>query len=334
MVAEVARRIVAVLKAYGIDGSLAMKTANLCLALRWSSNTYYYTTRMGRAPNYVAPACWTDRMQWRKLFDRNPLLGICCDKIRVRDHAAAIAPDLAFPELLWLGSDPKRIPFDAIAPPYVVKSTHASGDIIIVGKHEHPDRKRIVAACRRWLGRSYGRKKAEWGYRKARRQILVERLLIQPGSDDLPINYKFFVFDGKVAYTQVSSHPGNRDHLTYLDRDGARLPIKKWIGRLAPGAMPQPDPELLSPTAYPEMVSMAERLGEGWDHIRVDLYLVDGRIYLSELTPYDGSGSSYLYNDTETFDVRPSEALNREFGDLWTLPHISRWKMAFRGLVG
>ena len=48
------------------------------------------------------------------------------------------------------------------------------------------------------------------------------------------------------------------------------------------------------------MVQVAERLSEGFPHVRVDLYNVMGQIYFGELTFYDGSG--YMQFPPDNFD--------------------------------
>lgn len=44
------------------------------------------------------------------------------------------------------------------------------------------------------------------------------------------------------------------------------------------------------PTCFEEMLRLSRILSEGIPHVRVDWYIVDGKLYFSELTFYDGSG--------------------------------------------
>ena len=71
-------------------------------------------------------------MQWRKLFDLNPLYSTLCDKIAVREFIEQRGgPDLLVP-LLWFGNNPNAMPLDSIDLPYVIKSSHACAHTIIV----------------------------------------------------------------------------------------------------------------------------------------------------------------------------------------------------------
>jgi hypothetical protein len=81
----------------------------------------------GRLPRLFRPRRYTEKMQWRKAFDLDPRYAILCDKLASRDFVAARLGSGFSAPLLWQGADPARIPFDDLTPPYVVKSSHASG---------------------------------------------------------------------------------------------------------------------------------------------------------------------------------------------------------------
>ena len=95
-----------------VSGSLVTRLTNLAVALRWPTNTANYLRFFGRAPNYVVPATMSEKLQWRKIFDRNPLHAVCADKVAARELVAELAPQVRFPVLLWVGDDPEQIPFE------------------------------------------------------------------------------------------------------------------------------------------------------------------------------------------------------------------------------
>ena len=49
-----------------------------------------YLEKHGRAPRLLRPRRFTEKIQWRKLFDFNPLFPTLCDKIAVRDYIAGM----------------------------------------------------------------------------------------------------------------------------------------------------------------------------------------------------------------------------------------------------
>jgi hypothetical protein len=111
-----------------------------------------------------------------------------------------------------------------------------------------------------------------------------------------------FVFDGRVRLTQTIMVEGTALRIAaYHDREWRRLP---WRGQSEPHPGPFPRPQ-----RYDELVALAERLGAGFDHVRVDLYDADARVYVGELTVYTVSG--FMYFATEESD--------RVIGSYWTL---------------
>jgi len=152
----------------------------------------------------------------------------------------------------------------------------------------HPDDidpealQRLLAA---WLRSDYSRLKAEWAYRDVPRRILVEELLDVDGAP--PPDYKFWCVNGTVRFLQVDA-----------DRFGAHtrsihLPDGQPLDATIRYSRPVTSPEL--PESLPEMRRIAERLADGLEFVRVDLYAVKERIVVGELTNYPEGGSARMW---------------------------------------
>jgi hypothetical protein len=125
------------------------------------------------------------------------------------------------------------------------------------------------------------------------RGLIVEPFMGQPPA--LPIDYKFYVFGGRVDYVQVHLGRGGRHRWILLDR--------AW--RRVSAASADPDP--IAPAALSRMIAAAEALAEGTDFLRVDLYEIEGRPLFGEMTFYPGSG-------LDRFDP---VSLDHELGARW-----------------
>lgn len=240
-------------------------------------------SKAGLFPNPAAPSADGDKFLWRKIFDHNPLFSICCDKLAAKDYAKQHAPGLKTAAVLWQGTDSARIPPELLTGNVAIKANHGSGWNILVRDGQY-DRKQMLRRTSRWVRRTYARFVGEWGYRKARRCILVEAMLQEPDGRPVATEYKFHTSAGRICYIYVKRRNADgTDNWCFYDGDGIPMPADpawtKWL------ALPLPD-------NFPQMRQVAETLGQPFDHIRVDLYSLAGEIYFSELTVYPQSGKS------------------------------------------
>ena len=264
---------------------------------------YQFYKALGYYPNLKNPQSYNEKIVWKKLHDRNPLLPIVQDKYRARDYIIEVlgekeAKKILIP-LLYVTDKPKNIPFDALTGEYVIKPNHSSGKIILAEKINGqkrftivendksttlPDnektRNEVIKVCRKWLASPFGYHNNEWAYQKIKRKILVERLL-RDSSGKIPTDYKFSVLNGKVNRLSVWYHRFIDLRIAiytpdwdYLERKG---PIKQAEYRKKPENLRA-------------MIDLAKLLAKPFDSIRVDLYLVDHKIYFGEFTNYAASG--------------------------------------------
>src|SRR4029079_7927641 len=128
--------------------------------------------------NLLRPRTFSEKMQWRKLFDLNPLYAIFCDRLPARDYIVErVGADLAIP-VLWAGENPDEVPFETLQRPYVIKSNHGSGQTIIVTDDDQFDVARARAAMRRWLDECHGGRMDGPGFCLLPRRVVVERCLL------------------------------------------------------------------------------------------------------------------------------------------------------------
>lgn len=306
---------------------------NALLYLRYPRLTHRYRQRFNRRPDYVTPTTYSEKVQWRKLFDRNPLFPVFLDKIAVRDYVAARAPELGMAELLWTGTDPGSIPFDALPSRCVIKPNCRSGSVCFVQCPADLQPEVITAQCRKWLSRPYDQAGRQWGYRDIKRRIMVEEFLDTHPDEDVMGDVRFHLFNGRVhliTYGPSRIVDGARIPLgktSYYDKDWRQLP---YVNTAQQADVPPPLPR---PPQLERMVAAAEALGEGVDHVRVDLYLGRERPYFGEITvyPLSGFGRFRVVPDTE---LGPAEDFETRFGRAWRLPRIAPLKKACRGLLG
>jgi hypothetical protein len=266
-----------------------------------------YRHYTGRTLTLLHPRRFTEKMQWRKLFELDPLFAVLSDKLAARDFVAARVGPGRQADVLWVGDDPDAIPFDRLVPPYALKSTHASGHTIIVRDAAALDVAAARAAARGWLTHCHGMALNEPGYIHVPRRLIVERLLLRPDGT-LPLERKLYVYGGRAIFIRTNT-PDGHGHHCYGDvhsRDWSWLPITWEVP-----AHPTP---LSRPARLAEIIDLAERLGAGLSHCRVDIYDRDeASPMVGEITLYSQSGLA----------VYPDPATDFIMGAPWTI----RWPM-------
>ena len=256
--------------------------------------TYWWRHR--RLPDLAHPRLFTEWVQHRKLHERDPQLALFADKVAVKPWVAAtLGLDWVTPTL-WHGP---VLPERPVAPlPLVVKARGGCGHLAIVRTPADWTAARGRAA--RWTRHGYGRWLDEWAYAAVPRGVLIEPLLGDGVA--LPIDYKLFVFGGRVAYVQVHLDRATHHRWIVMDRD--------WRRASPPTRDPDPPP----PASLAAMIAGAQALAAGRDFLRVDLYEIAGRPRFGEVTIYPGSG---------LLPVVPP-ALDRRMGELWRAARADR----------
>lgn len=231
---------------------------------------YFY--RHGRLPNLDHPQTFTERIQDRKRFDRDPRLPRLSDKIEAKTYAAnRLGEDWILPNL-WTGTVLPNAPDWPM--PSVLKSSHGWNQIAFL-KDSSQDWRALQRLSQRWLKKTHGLWLDEWAYTQ-----IPPRLLVEPyigDGDILPIDYKFYVFGGEVTLIQVHLARGQDHRWMLFDRDWTRISRQTHDHPKAPPCLP-------------EMIIAAETLARGFDFVRVDLYEFENKPLFGEMTFYPGSG--------------------------------------------
>jgi hypothetical protein len=280
----------------------------------------YRAVHDGRTPNLFRPRRYTDKVQWRKLFDLDPRYAILSDKLAVRDFIAARVSHEHLVPLLWHGDDPDLIPFDTLEPPYVLKSTHACAHVVMVNEGDVVNRDAIRATARAWLEMCHGTLLDEPGYVPVPKRLIVERT-IRTASGERPVERKFFVFDGKVAFIQtVFVENGANRHGAF------HTPAWDWRCWHFTRALPETTFQR-PPLQLERMLAAAARLGAGFEHLRVDMYDLDDRFWVGEVTVYPWSGLAHFNPDEADYQLGAAWKLRHPLLRALTTILTRRWKM-------
>lgn len=246
-----------------------------------------YKATFGKKINWSSPKTYNEKLQWLKLNDRKEDYTTMVDKYAVKRYVAnIIGEEYIIPTLgVWNHFD--EIDFDALPNQFVLKCTHDSGGLVIVSDKKSFDKRAAQKKIERCLKRNYYWKGREWPYKNVKPRIIAERYMEDKDTPDLK-DYKIFCFSGEPKFLFVASDrnvAGKEVKFDYFDIEFNKLPMKQ-------SAHPTSSYRIERPEKYDEMISIARQLS-GNIHIpqvRIDLYVINGRIYFGEYTFFHHGG--------------------------------------------
>lgn len=238
---------------------------------------------VGYWPQIRSPRTFNEKVAHRKLFSDEQRYAELADKLRVRDYVREKVDENILNDVYYVADDPDRIPFDTLPREFVLKPTHKSGAVRVVDNKRTVDTASLKHDCREWLSTKYGTSTNEYWYLDIDPKLMVENRL--RGSDtSVPLDYKFFVFHGRVELIEVDFNRFGAHKQRFFTRNWESVAVKREhpLG-----------PVIDEPERLDEMIDVAETLGEEFSFVRVDLYSPsnDGVVF-GELTfsPSAGRG--------------------------------------------
>lgn len=253
-----------------------------------------YRDRIGEELNLKDPRTFNEKLQWLKLYDRNPRYTTLVDKYEVREYIAKTIGEEYLIPLLGVYNKFEEIDFNKLPNEFVLKCTHDSGGQVICKNKNEFDidiaRKRI----NRCLKRNYYYYGREWPYKNVKPRIICEKYIVDKSSNELK-DYKFMCFNGKVKCIFVCS---NRNSST-----GLRIDIYDTNWNLMPFGRPKSPGtgiKIPKPENFQKMCTFAQKLSRDIPFVRVDFYEANGQLYFGELTFYPASGFEKF--SPETYD--------------------------------
>lgn len=234
--------------------------------------------------NLENPKSFNEKLQWLKLYDRNPLYTKLVDKYKVREYISEkIGEDYLIP-LLGVWDDPEEIDFDSLPNKFVLKCNHNSGlGMCICTDKSKIDIKKVKNELKRGLAQNYYLNGREWPYKNVSRKIICEKYMTDETGKNLR-DYKFYCFDGKPKIVGIYQDRNSDKETTgdFFDMNFEWVDLRFGM----PNALNKPQ----KPQKFQEMIKIAEILSEGMPEVRVDLYISNNKIYFGELTFFDGGG--------------------------------------------
>lgn len=254
-----------------------------------------YQQQLGKPINLDSPTTFTEKQNALKL-NKKACKTYCkyADKNLVETYVAnKIGAEYIIPKYLHVKklsvSDLKRLPNQ-----FVLKTTNGSGTNYIVEDKRKEKLQEITNYINRLSTIKYGYLWGEFYYNKIKPSIIAEKLLLDKNGN-IPDDLKCFCFidnngiKRKILYQERVI--GDERYRIMFDEQWHQ--VKYSINNFE-----ELNIKIKKPKNYKTILKIIDKLSEDFNFVRVDLLLLDNKIYFGELTFIPTAGYIHFTDDS------------------------------------
>ena len=250
----------------------------------------------GKFVNFDNPQTYNEKLQWLKLYNRDPFYNLIVDKYLVKQYVEdKIGKQYIIPLLgVWNHFD--DIDFSKLPEQFVLKTNHDCGGVIVCKDKSKFDYKNAKDKLEQHLKNNYYWEHREWPYKDVKPVIFAEKYMVDESGYELK-DYKWFCFNGEpklLFIAQDRDNPNEETKFDFFDMDFNLLPFTN--------GHPNSGVKRKKPAGFDKMRDLAAELSKGIPHVRVDFYDINGDIYFGELTLFHWSG--FVKFEPEEWDYK------------------------------
>ncbi len=255
--------------------------------LKWMDDEKYlkklFKATLGYDLDLINPKTFNEKIQWLKLYNRNPIYTTMVDKYSVKEYVANIIGRRYIIPTIGVWDNANQIDFNVLPNQFVLKCTHDSHGLVICKDKNQLNIPEIKKKLKKALNQNYYNKFKEWPYKNVKPRIIAEPYMEDTKLSELR-DYKFFCFDGICKFFKVDFDRFSDHHANYFDTNGNLLELGELV------CPPNWEKSITLPKKLDKMIEMAEKLSSVSPFLRADFYYVNGNIYFGEMTFYPASG--------------------------------------------
>lgn len=241
----------------------------------WTGNTPDYE-HPANLQHYITKKMIVDALKDEQLMHN---LAKHADKVGMREIVREKIGEEYLPKLYGVWEKASDIDWDALPDRFAIKTNNNCGTNMIVRDKSALNRKQAEKQLQKWLKFPYGELSGQPQYSRIPPRILAEEYLEQtPGSQELPLDYKFFCFNGVPKFILYYEGRTLNGHVTpNFAYDIKWNKLNDIVNRPA-------DHEIDAPKSLKLMVQLAAKLSRGFEFVRVDFYEIGGKPIVGEFT--------------------------------------------------
>ncbi|KAG4097204.1 TupA-like ATPgrasp-domain-containing protein [Neocallimastix lanati (nom. inval.)] len=221
------------------------------------------------------PKTYNEKIQWLKLYDNYPLKTQITDKYLVRGWIKEKIGEKYLIPLLGVWDSFDEINFDLLPNQFVLKTNHGSHFNIIVKNKSTLNIEEAKKKINKWMKTNFAFNGFQFQYLEIKPKIIAEKYIENINGD--VYDYKVFCFNGKAESILVINDRKTKLKMSFYDLNWNKL---DYIYSFSLNKEIVPKPKNLN-----LLIELAEKLAEGFSHVRVDFYILnDSTIKFGEMT--------------------------------------------------
>ena len=245
--------------------------------IKISDKTYLkldYRRRINKKLNLKNPQTFNEKLQWLKLYDRNPEYTKMVDKYEAKKYVSDMIGEEYIIPTIGIYDKFEDINFDELPNEFVIKCTHDSGGLVVCKDKEKLNLEEARIKINKSLKRNYYYSGREWPYKNIKPRIIIEKYMVDESGTELK-DYKFFCFNGEPKMLFIATDRPDNTKFNFYDIEFNKLPFKQHY--------PNFDKKIEKPKSFKQMIELAKKLSKNIPHVRVDFYDVNGKIYFRRI---------------------------------------------------
>tara|TARA_Y100001954_G_C15761309_1_gene579278 strand:+ start:691 stop:1566 length:876 start_codon:yes stop_codon:yes gene_type:complete len=239
----------------------------------------------GKKLNLVNPKLFSEKIQFLKLLHKDQDFSEYVDKYEVKKLINKKIKGLNTFKTLDICDSIDELNFPSLPKSFVIKCTHDSGSTTIVKDKSEINNNSLKRKYNKYLKRNYYYKGLEYVYKNIKPRIIIEEFYKNENETQI-IDYKFFCFNNEPKLVQLDTDRFTNHKRTFFDMNWNKLDLKLIY---------QADNKTIKqPNQFDRMVSFARQVCKlvNSPFLRVDLYVIERKIFFGEITFYPEGGYS------------------------------------------
>lgn len=229
-----------------------------------------------------------DKLVWLNVNNLTELKIQCADKLGVKQYAAETLGFNICPETYAVYNSFEDIDLSKLPDKFILKMNNGCAKNIYCFNKSKFDLNKYKGEINKWFKLTSGLTSIEYQYTGQKPQLFAEELLINKSTESL-IDYRFWCMNNEVQLISVNSEHG-WGALMYFDKD---FNVVDLINK----SHTTKNLSFKKPQNFDKMLEIVNKLSRPFKFVRIDMYNINGKLYLGEMT-FSPGGYNFHFTDS------------------------------------